>query len=56
LTDDGDNILLAIARLEASLARLETELLGAAEAFARLRRIERLVEQIALGMGISPHV
>ena len=52
---DGDNTLLAIARLEASLARLETKLFDATEAFARLRRIERLVEQIALSMGISPH-
>jgi len=52
---DTDNTLLALARLEASLARLETELFGAMEAFARLRRIERLIEQIALSLGISSY-
>ena len=53
---DSDNMLLALARLEASLARLEENLTGLGDTLARLRRIDLLVEEIALGMGISPHV
>jgi len=53
--NDSATTLLALARLEASLARLETELFGAMEAFARLRRIEVLVEKIALSLGISSY-
>jgi hypothetical protein len=49
---ESDSTLHALARLEASLTSIEEAVRRADEKLARLRRIEHLVEQIALGMGI----